>query len=97
VCYAPAGAAPVLLECQVDDATTVHQAIRASGILERCPDIDLSRQRVGVFGKLKDLDDRLHPDDRIEIYRGLVMDPKESRRRRVAHRGKGTGGTGGTA
>lgn len=92
MCYAPAASAPVLLECQVADTATVHQAIRASGILERCPDIDLSRQRVGVFGKLKGLDDGLYPDDRIEIYRGLVMDPKESRRRRVAHRGKGKGG-----
>jgi uncharacterized protein len=64
-------------------ASSVEQAIHASGLLEAFPEIDLARQRVGVFGELVQLDDRLHGGERVEIYRPLLADPKEARRRRA--------------
>ena len=63
---------------------TVQEAIDRSGILEKFPEIDLAINKVGVFGKIATLDTALHPGDRVEIYRPLVADPKEARRRRAA-------------
>jgi uncharacterized protein len=62
---------------------TVRDAIVASGMLERHPEIDLLRQKCGVFGKSRPLDAPLREGDRVEIYRPLAMDPKEARRRRA--------------
>ncbi len=60
---------------------SVEQAIRASGILERYPHIDLENQKVGVFGKFVKLDGVLSDGDRVEIYRPIVADPKTVKRR----------------
>jgi putative ubiquitin-RnfH superfamily antitoxin RatB of RatAB toxin-antitoxin module len=82
VCYAaPQGQALIALE--LPEGATLQQAIEASGILRRYPDIDLGTQKVGVFGKLKTLDTVLADHDRVEIYRPLLVDPKLSRQRRV--------------
>ncbi|KRB91457.1 RnfH family protein [Noviherbaspirillum sp. Root189] len=64
--------------------TTIRDAIQASGLLEEAPEIDLSTARVGVYGKLKELDALLREHDRVEVYRPLIADPKDARRRRVA-------------
>lgn len=63
---------------------TAEQAIRESGILEKFPDIDLTKARIGVFGKLSKLSIELKAGDRVEIYRPLIADPKEVRRKREA-------------
>lgn len=60
--------------------TTILQAIRQSGILEHFPEIDLTRQNVGVFSKKRTLTDIVQAGERIEIYRPLTIDPKEARR-----------------
>ena len=65
---------------------TLREAIAASGILERHPEIDLARHKVGVFGKTRRLDDPVSPGERVEIYRLLAADPKEARRRRAQKR-----------
>lgn len=65
---------------------TVAEAIAASGICGRHPEIDLTRQAVGVFGHRVNLDRRLRYGDRVEIYRPLAADPKTSRRRRAGKR-----------
>lgn len=67
--------------------TTIREAIQRSGLLERYPEIDLTHNRVGIFGKLAKLDAPLRPRDRVEIYRPLVADPKDIRRQR-AEQGK---------
>lgn len=85
VCYALPDST-VLLELSLTAGSTVKQAIDASGLLTRFPEIDLSVQKVGVFGKLKPLDAVMHEGDRIEIYRALKADPMESRRRRARHK-----------
>lgn len=66
---------------------TVRAAIESSGVLAEFPDIDLARQRVGIFGRIASLDQLIQPGDRVEIYRPLEADPKEARRDRV-RRGK---------
>ena len=85
VCYALPDST-TLLELTLPAGSTVKQAIDTSGLLARFPEIDLSVQKVGVFGKLKPLDAVLHDGDRIEIYRALQADPMESRRRRAKHK-----------
>jgi len=70
----------------VAPGTTIEQAIVVSGLLREMPEIDLSVYPVGIYGKKKPLDTIVRPLDRIEIYRPLVADPKESRRRRAAHK-----------
>lgn len=62
-------------------ATVLH-ALRASRVLERHPEIDLTVQRVGVWGRAVALNQPLREADRVEIYRGLLVDPKEARRQR---------------
>lgn len=62
----------------------VRDALQSSGILARHADFDLTRQRVGVWGRLRGLDAPLRDQDRVEIYRPLLIDPKEARRRRHA-------------
>jgi len=71
----------VIIELSVADGTTIQEAIQRSGILNRYPDIDLRRQGVGVFGQARALDYCPRTGDRIEIYRPLVLDPKEARRK----------------
>jgi uncharacterized protein len=82
VCYAlPDGA--FLARVDLRDGATVQEAIEASGVLAQHPEIDLSTQKVGVFGKLRPLDAALADFDRVEIYRALKVDPKTARQRRV--------------
>jgi hypothetical protein len=74
----------VILALQVPDGSTIEDAIRRSGVLERFPEIDLATNKVGVFGKVGKLDQELAPGDRVEIYRPLIADPKEARKQRAA-------------
>ncbi len=74
----------VILPLELPAGSTLMQAIEQSGILKRFPDIDLSRQKVGIFGKLKKPDQVLRDGDRVEIYRPLIADPKEVRKQRAA-------------
>jgi len=64
------------LEVEVPEQATVREAIDASGIIRAFPSVDLSTQKVGVFGKLVSLEARLEPGQRIEIYRPITADPK---------------------
>ena len=67
----------------VSATATVEDVIQQSGILACFSDIDLKHASVGIFGEVVRLDDRVQEDDRVEIYRPLVADPKEARRRRT--------------
>jgi putative ubiquitin-RnfH superfamily antitoxin RatB of RatAB toxin-antitoxin module len=86
VCYATARD-EFLRPMNVAAGTTIGQAIEMSGVLEAYPDINLTTQPVGIYAKKKTLDTVLRDRDRIEIYRALVADPKDSRRRRAARKG----------
>lgn len=82
ICYARPDK-QFLLEQVVEPGTTIEQAIQISGILQHVLEIDLNAWRVGIYGKLKTLETVLHDQDRIEIYRPLIADPKDSRRKRA--------------
>ena len=72
-----------LIELSVPAGTRVAEAIAASGILQEFPEIDLEVNRVGIFGKMARFDDVVRGGDRVEIYRPLQANPKETRRRRA--------------
>ena len=76
----------LVLPLTVSAGTTAAQAIELSGILERFPEIDLSQQKIGIFGKLVSPDTALRTRDRVEIYRGLIADPKAARKQRAAQK-----------
>ncbi|WP_018718300.1 RnfH family protein [Arhodomonas aquaeolei] len=76
----------VLIPVSLPSPVTAGEAIEASGIRGRFPEIDLARQTVGVFATPVALDHVLHDGDRVEIYRALQVDPKEMRRRRAGAR-----------
>lgn len=78
----------ILLELQVPNGFTLRQAIVTSGILQQLPDLVLDRLQVGVFGKIKSLNSGLRPNDRIELYRPLRVDPKDARRQRANRHGE---------
>jgi len=85
-----------LLRAQLTEGATVEDAIRASGVLDAFPEIDLAKNKVGIFSKLVKLDETVRDRDRVEIYRPLIADPKEVRRKR-AEEGKVTRKGGGDA
>lgn len=72
-----------LLAVVVDQDSSVEQAIKASSIMSLYPQIDLSENKVGIWSRACKLTDTLKEGDRIEIYRPLIADPKEVRRRRA--------------
>jgi uncharacterized protein len=80
VVYATA-ARQAWLTIDVPEGTSVGQAIERSGILAQFPEIDLTRQKVGVFSKPVALDAPVEEGMRIEIYRPIIADPKTVRRR----------------
>ncbi len=67
----------------ISENTSIQQAIQLSGVLTEFPDLSLETIKAGMFGKAKPLDSLLKNDDRVEIFRTLQVDPKESRRRRA--------------
>ncbi len=74
----------LILTLKVAPGTTAEQAIVASGIMQKFPEIDLAVNKVGIFGKMVKPDTELREKDRVEIYRPLIADPKEVRRQRAA-------------
>lgn len=72
-----------LLEISVPARTRVREAIAASGLLEMYPELDVDDLPVGIFGQRVTGQTTVAEGDRIEIYRPLVMDPKEARRQRA--------------
>ncbi|HEY5293740.1 MAG TPA: RnfH family protein [Burkholderiales bacterium] len=62
--------------------SSVRDAVQASGLLQRLPQVELGR--VGVWGRQVTPETRLRDRDRVEIYRPLIADPKAVRRERAA-------------
>ena len=73
-----------LVSLEVEEGTTIIEAIEASGILDTYDQIDLTRDKVGIFSKFATLDTVLREKDRVEIYRPLIADPKKVRKERAA-------------
>ena len=83
VVYALAARQKVVL-LELPEGTTVRQAVEHSGLLADFPEIDLAKNKMGIWNKLAKLDAGLRDKDRVEIYRPLIADPKEVRRQRAA-------------
>ena len=66
----------------------IQTAILQSGILQQFTEIDLRENKVGIYSRPAKLNDQLKDGDRIEIYRPLLADPKEIRRKRAAEQAK---------
>lgn len=77
-----------LYTVNVEEGSTVEEAIGASGILELRSEIDLAKNKVGIFSRPVKLGDEVQSGDRIEIYRPLLADPKELRRLRAERAAK---------
>jgi uncharacterized protein len=73
-----------LRSLEVRNGTSVQEALEQSDVLRQFPEIALDGLKVGIFGKAAVLDQVLGDGDRVEIYRPLIADPKESRKRRAA-------------
>ncbi|HHM05530.1 MAG TPA: RnfH family protein [Gammaproteobacteria bacterium] len=73
----------VIIPLKVPPQTTVAEAIELAGLVERFPEIDLASNKVGIFGKLTKLGATLRPGDRVEVYRPLIADPKQVRKKRA--------------
>ncbi|EDJ9078548.1 RnfH family protein [Salmonella enterica subsp. enterica serovar Stanley] len=67
----------------LEEGATVEEAIRASGLLELRTDIDLAKNKVGIYSRPVKLTDTVQDGDRVEIYRPLIGDPKALRRQRA--------------
>lgn len=73
-----------LVSLKLEEGATVRQAVEASGLLAKYPEIDLAKNKLGIFAKLAKADAVLRDKDRVEIYRPLIADPKEVRKQRAA-------------
>lgn len=73
----------IVRQLNVPAGTTARQAIELSGISGMFSGIDLSQNKLGIFGKLVRSDTLLRDRDRVEIYRPLSVDPKDARRKRA--------------
>lgn len=78
----------VEISLMIHHTCTVRQAIEQSGLLQQFSDIDLDNSRVGIYGKKTTLDDRVREGDRVEIYRPLLINPKQARQLRAMQRDK---------
>ena len=73
-----------IIAVEIEAGSTIQMAIDRSGIMHLFPEINLAKQKIGVFSKSQHLHDLVNEGDRIEIYRPLSIDPKEARRLKAA-------------
>ena len=73
-----------LVSLSMPEGSTVLQAVEASGLLAKHPEIDVKKNKFGIYAKLAKADAVLRDRDRVEIYRPLIADPKEVRKQRAA-------------
>ena len=81
VCYAEIDR-QLRMRIEVPDSSTIEDTITLSGVLKLYPEINLSSQKVGIFGKIAALDTPVKEGDRVEIYRQITVDPQTVQRRR---------------
>ncbi len=82
VAYSPRAGEVDLCELTLPAGSCVGVALRASGLAQRHPELNLGDAVLGIWGALASVDQVLRDRDRVEVYRPLLVDPKEARRRR---------------
>ncbi len=88
VAFSPAARQVALETLQVSPGTTVQQALRDSGWWARHPSVDQTNATLGIWGRRVAAEQPLRDGDRIEVYRSLLVDPKEARRLRYRAQGE---------
>ena len=75
-----------ILKVMVEEGSTIRQAAQQSTIVDEFPDLNLDEAKYGIFGKASRAPDTdtVRDGDRIEIYRPLLIDPKQARANRAA-------------
>lgn len=76
----------IVRDLELPEGATVDAALRASGLLQEFPAITPAVTPVGIYGRVATGDDLLQPEDRVEIYRPLSVEPKVARRQRSRKR-----------
>ncbi|BBN82097.1 UPF0125 protein [Pseudoalteromonas sp. A25] len=71
------------VQVDVAEGTSAEQVVMQSGILDKCPDIDATKLTLGIWNRTVKNHQVVKEGDRIEIYRPLIADPKDARRRRA--------------
>ena len=89
VAYSPRAGVVDEVLLKLSRGATLIDAVRASGMLERHADIDLTQAKLGIWGRVQPPETLLRERDRVELYRPLTVDPKEARRLRYRKSGKG--------
>jgi len=82
VAYSPRAGEVDQCELRLAAGSCVGDALQASGLAQRHPDLNLTEAALGIWGALARADQPLRDRDRVEVYRPLMVDPKEARRRR---------------
>jgi len=72
-----------LKKLQVPYGSSLMTAIELAGVLKEFPELDLTKTKLGIYGKPADKEDVLNDLDRVEIYRPLLLDPRQARRQRA--------------
>jgi len=88
VAYSPRAGEVDEVVLEVAAGATIGDALQASGLAARHPGLALERLPVGVWGSFRDRGDPLREGDRVELYRPLLVDPKEARRLRYKAQAK---------
>ncbi len=83
VAFSPGPGEALELSLELPEGATAIDAIGASGLAERFPDVDIGAATLGVWGRACAAQTRLREGDRVEVYRPLSMDPNEARRLRA--------------
>ena len=73
-----------VVQVSLEEGATALDALRASGLRQRHPQIDAGEPALGIFGRRVPPGTTLVQGDRVEVYRPLLVDPKESRRAKVS-------------
>ena len=92
VSYSPQARVVHEVTLQLPPASTLAEAIRASGLLGQFAELDGARLMTGVWGRKAGADQLLRDLDRVEIYRALKVDPKVARRERFVKQGARSAG-----
>jgi putative ubiquitin-RnfH superfamily antitoxin RatB of RatAB toxin-antitoxin module len=73
----------VIRELDLEAGATLTDALTRSGLTAEFPEIGVRAMPVGIFGQIRPPDTLLRSGDRVEIYRPLLVEPKEARRKRI--------------
>ena len=84
VACSPRAGAAFEVDVELPAPASAWDAVRASGVLERWPELAIGAPSVGIWGRATSAETALRDGDRVELYRPLAADPQEARRRRAA-------------